>query len=79
MFRQAGLQQQTPVLPFGANNFTNALSGGDTVETYKFYKGGTVSGGVNTGGTQVAQWVITYTDNTRATVVSGVYTDLSAP
>lgn len=71
MFRPGSLQQITPVLPYGADAFTNTLSGVNTVETYKFYKHGT-------SGTQVAQWVITYTDDTRATLVSGVYTDLSA-
>ena len=50
------------------DNFTNTLSGGDTTETFKFYHRST----------QVAQWVLVYTDNTRATLVSGTYTDLSA-
>ena len=69
--RQSSLAQTVPVLPFGAKGFTMALSGGNTVETYIFYHQGT-------SGTAVAQWVITYTDSNRTTLVSGVYTDLSA-
>jgi hypothetical protein len=70
-FRLASLEQATLVLPYGSDAFTLTLSGGNTVETWKFFKGGT-------GGIQQAQWVLTYTDSTRATLVSGVYTDLSA-
>lgn len=70
-FRLGSLAQNTPVLPYGAHGFTMTLSAGDTVETYKFYKAGT-------SGTQVAQWVITYTTSDRDVLVSGVYTDLSA-
>lgn len=51
--------------PYG--NFTLTLSGVDTIETWKFFRSST----------QVAQWVLTYTDSTRATLVSGVFTDLS--
>ena len=49
------------------DNFTNTLSAGNTVETYKFY----------THTTQVAQWVLTYTNSDRTTLVSGVFTNLS--
>ncbi len=59
------------MLPFGAASFTLTLSAGDTVETWKFFH-------TTSFGTQVAQWVLTYTDNTRSVLVSGVYTDLSA-
>lgn len=71
MFRPSSLQQITPVLPFGADAFTMTLSAADTVETWKFFKHGT-------SGTQVGQWVLTYTSSTRDVPVSGVYTDLSA-
>ena len=50
---------------------TNTLSAGDTVETYKFYRYGT-------SGTHVATWVLTYTSSARSTIVSAVFTDLSA-
>ena len=70
-FRLASLEQTVPVLPYGSDAFTLTLSGANTVETWKFFKGGT-------GGVLQAQWVLTYTDNTRTTLVSGVYTDLSA-
>jgi hypothetical protein len=69
-FRLASLDQSVPTLPYGANAFTMTLSAGDTVETYKFYKKGLA-------GTQVAQWVITYTDSSRSVIASGLYTDLS--
>jgi len=72
MFRGSGsLLVSTGVTMPAYDAFTNTLSAGDTTETYKFYKHGT-------SGTQVAQWVLVYTDNTRATLVSGVFTDLSA-
>ncbi len=67
-FRQASLEQVVPVLPYGADNFTQTLSVGDTVATWKFYKKST----------QVAQWVLTYTDNARTVLLSGAFTDLSA-
>lgn len=50
------------------DNFTNTLSAGNTTETYQFFRGLT----------KVAQWVLVYTDNTRSTLVSGTYTDLSS-
>ena len=57
------------------NSFTMTLSGANTIETYKFYA---LGDGVTAGtGTLKAQWVLTYTDNTRATLVSGVFTDLT--
>ncbi len=68
MFRQSGtllITSGVSMPPY--NNFTNTLSAGDTTETYKFY----------TGSTQVAQWVLVYTSNTRSVLVSGVFTDLS--
>lgn len=72
MFRQSGtLLTSVGVTMPAYDAFTLALSGGDTTETYKFYKHGT-------SGTQVAQWVLVYTDDTRETLVSGVFTDLSA-
>lgn len=70
-FRPGSLLQNTAILPAGADSFTLTLSAGNTVETWKFFR-------LGTSGTQVAQWVLTYTDNTRATLVSGVYSDLSA-
>ena len=69
MFRQSGtLLTSTGVTMPAYDHFTNTLSAGDTTETYKFYQGST----------QVAQWVLVYTDNTRSTIVSGAFTDLSA-
>ena len=69
-FRLSSIEQNTLVLPYGADAFTLTLSAGNTVETWKFFH-------LGTSGTQVAQWVLTYTDSTRGTLVSGVYTDLS--
>jgi len=69
MFRQSGVVMITSGVsmpPF--DNFTLALSAGNTVETWKFY----------VGSSQKAQWVLTYTDSSRDTIVSGVFTDLSA-
>ena len=69
MFRQAGSLLTTAGVSLPPyDNFTNTLSGGNTIETYQFFRGAT----------QVAQWVLTYTDSNRTTLVSGVYTDLSA-
>ena len=68
-FRQAGVQMVTTGVSMPPyNHFTNTLSAGDTTETYKFY----------VGSVQVAQWVLDYTDSNRTTLVSGVFTDLSA-
>jgi len=50
------------------DNFTLTLSAGDTTETWKFSRGAT----------QVAQWVLVYTDSTRSVLSTGTYTDLSA-
>ena len=69
-FRPGSLLQNVAVLPAGADAFTLTLSVGNTVETWKFFH-------LGTSGTQVAQWVLTYTDSTRSTLVSGVFTDLS--
>lgn len=69
MYRQAGPLLTTAGVSLPPyDNFTNTLSAGNTTETFKFYRGAT----------QVAQWVLVFTDNTRATLVSGTYTDLSA-
>lgn len=46
---------------------TLTLSVGDTTETYKFYRNNA----------QVAQWVLVYTDNTRAVLSTWTYTDLA--
>lgn len=50
------------------DNFVMTLSAGNTTETYLFKKGAT----------SVCQWVLVYTDNTRVTLSSGVFTDMSA-
>lgn len=74
-FRQAGVQlTSTGVTLPPFDNFTMTLSGGDTTETYKFFRYGTGTPGT---GTQVAQWVLVYTDSSRAVLSSGTYTDLS--
>lgn len=70
MFRNGSLLQNQSVLPANADSFTLTLSVGNTVETWKFFH-------LGTSGTQVSQWVLTYTDSGRTTLVSGVYTDLS--
>lgn len=49
------------------SRWTLALSAGDTTETFHFYQGAT----------EVAYWVIVYTDNTRSTPVSGNFYDLT--
>ena len=56
------------------DNFTQALSAGDTTSTYDFYNHGTGTPGT---GIHVARWVLVFTDNTRAVLASGTYTDLS--
>lgn len=70
MYRQSGVLTITSGVsmpPF--DNFTNTVSGGSSeIQTYKFYRGAT----------QVAEWVLTFTDNTYNVLVSGVFTDLSA-
>lgn len=69
MFRQTGtllISSGVSMPPF--DNFTNTLSALDTTETWQFFRGAT----------QVAQWVLVYTDNARTTLVSGTFTDLSA-
>lgn len=70
-FRLASFTETVAKLPYGAAAFTLTLSVGDTVETWKFFQD-------TTSGTQLAQWVLTYTDSTRAVLVSGVYRDMSA-
>ena len=70
-FRLASFTETVAKLPYGAAAFTLTLSGANTVETWKFFQD-------TTSGTLLAQWVLTYTDSTRSTLVSGVYTDLSA-
>ena len=49
------------------DNGTMTLSAGDTTETYKFYRNSA----------QVAQWVLVYTDSTRAVLSTWTYTDLA--
>lgn len=74
-YRQAGVTlTSTGVTLPPFDNFTMTLSAGDTTETYKFFRYGTGPAG---SGTQVAQWVLVYTDSSRAVLASGVYTDLS--
>lgn len=70
MFRQSGtltISSGVSMPPF--DHFTNTISGASSeIQTFKFYSGAT----------QVAQWVLTFTDNTYNVLVSGVFTDLSA-
>ena len=67
-FRQSGVTLASlgvSMPPYNA--FTMALSAGDTTETYTFTRSGT----------QVAIWVLVYTDSNRTTLVSGLFKDLS--
>ena len=71
-FRQAGVILTTTGVsmpPYDAGTMT--LSAGDTTETYKFFRNGT-------SGTQVAQWVLVYTDSARTVLTTFTFTDLSA-
>jgi len=73
-FRQSGVTLMTAGVsmpPWDA--FTLTLSAGDTTETYKFYRDGQPADG----GIFVAQWVLVYTDSSRAVLSTGTFTDLS--
>lgn len=70
-YRQGGPLLTTAGVSMPAYDaFTMTLSAANTVETYAFFVDGV-------SGIQVAKWVLTYTDNTRAVLVSGVFTNMA--
>lgn len=69
MFRgnTGSLLTSTGVTMPAYDNFAMALSAGDTTETWTFKKGST----------SVAVWILVYTDDTRSTISTGTFRDLS--